>query len=243
MIVFLSFLRRFNWMKSLFDFSFSFCSFVEFLKQIKRIHVLFRYSFIVFLWSILLFNQIINDLLADFFLQDFLHFIDFVVIEKFWRRIFWYDVVVFSSFIRFQVKDVKYIMNAIKWEKNQAIRLFIHRFDDAKWFYELMWKFLIWIFQFNVYYKQHYQVLCLEVQRNMLSIVIFDLNIRCFLSSFNQLLFVFNQFFHTFRNNEHFIHDDIVFWFVTNFKIIIVHAKKEIAFNNELYVVLINEFS
>ncbi len=88
----------------------------------------------------------IDDSLADFFLQDFLHFIDFVVIEKFRKRILWYDVVVFSSFIRFQVKDMKYIMNAIKWEKNHTIRLFIHCFNDAKWFYEFMWEFLTWIF-------------------------------------------------------------------------------------------------
>jgi hypothetical protein len=73
-------------MKSLSDFSFSFCSFVEFLKQIKRIHVFFDYLFIVFFWSIFLFNQIINDSFADFFLQDFLHFIDFVVIKKFRKK-------------------------------------------------------------------------------------------------------------------------------------------------------------
>jgi hypothetical protein len=126
----------------LFNFSFSFRSLVEFLKQIERIHVLFCYSFIVFFWSIFSFNQIINDLLVDFFLQDFFYFVDFVVIEKFRRRILWYDVVVFSFFVRFQVKDMKYIVNAIKWEKNQTISLFIHRFDDAKWFYEFMWEFL-----------------------------------------------------------------------------------------------------
>jgi hypothetical protein len=230
-------------MKTLFDFSFSLCSLVEFLKQIKCIHIFFDYSFIVFLWSVLSFNQIINDFLADFFLQDFLHFIDFVVIEKFRRKIFWYDIVVFLFFIRFQVKNVKYIVNAIKWKKNQTIRLFIHRFDDAKWFYEFMWKFLTWIFQFNVFDKQHYQIFYFECQRNMFSIVIFDLSIRCFLSFLNQLLFIFVQFFHTFRDDEHFFHDDIVFWFVMNFRIIIVHAEKKIAFNDKLYVVLINEFN
>ncbi len=138
---------------------------------------------------------------------------------------------------------MKYIMNAIKRKKNQTINLLIHCFDDTKWFYEFMWEFLTWFFQFDVFDKQHYQVLCLEIQRNMLSIVVFDLCIRCFLSSFNQLLSVFNQFFHTLRNDEHFIHDDIVFWFVSNFRIIIVHAEKKIAFNDELYVVLINEFN
>jgi hypothetical protein len=127
----------------LFDFSSSLCSLVEFLKQIERIHVLLCYSFSVFFWSSFLFNQIINDFLADFLLQDFFHFIDVVVIEKFCRRIFRYDVVALSFFVRFQVKNMKYIMNAIKWEKNQTIRLFIHSFDDAKWFYELMWEFLI----------------------------------------------------------------------------------------------------
>jgi protein-tyrosine phosphatase len=132
MIVF--FLRKFDNEEILSDFSFSFCSFVEFLKQIERIHVFFCYSFIVFLWSVFLFNQIVNDFFADFFLQDFLYFVDFVVIEKLKRRIFWYDAVVFSSFVRFQVKDMKYIMNAIKRKKNQAINLLIHCFDDRKWF-------------------------------------------------------------------------------------------------------------
>jgi hypothetical protein len=127
----------------LFDFSFFFRSLVEFLKQIKRIHVLFCYSFIVFFWSVFSFNQIVNDLFADFLLQDFLYFVDFVVIEKFRREILWYDAVVFSSFVRFQVEDMKYIVNAIRWKKNQTISLFIHCFDDAKWFYEFMWKFLI----------------------------------------------------------------------------------------------------
>jgi hypothetical protein len=228
---------------SLFDFSFFLRSFVEFLKQIERIHVLFCYSFIVFLWSIFSFNQIINDFFVDFLLQDFLYFVDFVVIKQFRRKILWYDAVVFSSFVRLQVEDMKYIMNAIKWEKNQTISLLIHRFDDAEWFYEFIWEFLTWIFQFDVFDKQHDQVFCLECQRNMLSIIIFDLSIRCFLSFFNQFLFVFVQFFHTFRDDEHFFHDDIVFWFVTNFKIIIVHAEKEIAFNDELYVVLINELN
>jgi hypothetical protein len=138
---------------------------------------------------------------------------------------------------------MKYIVNAIKWEKNQTINVLIHRFDDAKWFYEFMWEFLTWIFQFDVFDKQHYQVLCLECQRNMLSIVIFDLSIRCFLSFFNQLLSVFVLFFHTLRDDEHFFHDDIVFWFVANFRIIVVHAEKKTAFNDELYAVLINEFN
>jgi hypothetical protein len=121
----MSFLRKFEW-RVLSDFSFSLCSLVEFLKQIKRIHVFFDYSFIVFLWSVLSFNQIVDDSLADFFLQDFLHFIDFVVIEKFRRKILWYDVVVFSFFVRLQVKDVKYIVNAIKWKKNKRyVCLFI----------------------------------------------------------------------------------------------------------------------
>ncbi len=137
----------------LFDFSSFLRSLVEFLKQIERIHVFFCYSFIIFLWSIFSFNQIIKNFLVDFFLQDFLYFVDFVIIEKFKKRIFWYDVVVFSSFVEFQVKDVKYIVNTIKWEKNQTIRLLTHCFDDAKWFYELMWKFMIWIFQFNVFDK------------------------------------------------------------------------------------------
>jgi hypothetical protein len=190
MIVF--FLRRFDNEEILFDFSFFFCLLVEFLKQIERIHVLFCYSFIVFLWSVLSFNQIINDFFVDFFLQDFFYFVDFVVIEKLRREILWYDVVVFSFFVRFQVKDIKYIMNAIKRRKNQAINLFIHRFDDTKRFYKFMWEFLIWIFQFDVFDKQHYQVLRFESQRNMLSIVIFNLNICCFLSSFNQFLSVFN---------------------------------------------------
>ncbi len=194
----------------------------------KRIHVLFCYSFLVFFWSVFSFNQIVDDFLADFLLQDFLYFVDFVVIKKFRRKIFWYDVVVFSFFVRFQIENMKYIMNAIKWKKNQTINLFIHRFDDAKWFYEFMWKFLTWIFQLDVFDKQHYQVFCLECQRNMLLIVIFNLSIRCFLSFFNQLLFIFNQLFRTFRNDEHFIHDDIVFWFVANFRIIIVHAKKKL---------------
>ncbi len=102
-------------MKSLSDFSSFFCSFVEFLKQIKRIYVFSRYSFIIFLWSVFSFNEIIDDSFVDFFSQDFLHFIDFVVIEKFRRKILWYDVVVFSFLVRFQVENVKYIMNAIKW--------------------------------------------------------------------------------------------------------------------------------
>jgi hypothetical protein len=132
--------------KFLSDFSSFFRSLVEFLKQIKRIYVFFCYSFIVFFWSVFSFNQIVNDSFADFLLQDFLYFVDFVVIEKFRRKILWYDVVVLSFFVRFQVKDIKYIVNAIKWEKNQVINLFIHRFDDAKWFYEFMWEFLTWIF-------------------------------------------------------------------------------------------------
>ncbi len=180
------FCEKFENEEILSDFSFFLCLLVEFLKQIERIHVLFCYSFVVFFWSTLLFNQIIDDLLVDFFLQDFFYFADFVVIEKLRRKILWYDAVVFSSFVRFQVEDMKYIMNAIKREKNQTISLFIHRFDDTKWFYEFMWKFLTWIFQFDVFDRQHYQVFYLESQSNMLSIVIFNLSIRCFLSSFNQ---------------------------------------------------------
>ncbi len=114
-----------------------FCSFVEFLKQIKRMHVLFRYSFIVFLWLILSFNQIMNDFFIDFFFARFCSLHWFRRHREVSKKNIWLRccrLFVFCTTLN-KIHEIHYECDKMK---KKMINLFIHYFDNEKWFYKFI---------------------------------------------------------------------------------------------------------